>query len=196
MRSVARGLLRVPRAGLSSGAPVRLHYKKVESATGARENLVVLHQFLGSHQNLLPACSAPEINALANSYLLDLANHGHSEHRAGQRLADLAGDLAHFVAQQQLDSFYLLGHSLGGRVVLKFLEQYESLYPKIRGAVIVDSLPMNYKHVPIAVQTVELMKQLYALDLGAFTHRADLEREIAARVGGAKAAQFLLYNLI
>ena len=59
-------------------------------------------------------------------------------------IPELAQDLAYFIQTHNLNNIYLLGHSLGGRVVMSFLKNYEDAYERIKGAVIVDILPDSY----------------------------------------------------
>lgn len=67
------------------------------SKKGSKYNLVIMHGFLGSKSNFRSICRNNHINDYANSYLLDLRNHGDSEHKSSMLLSEMALDLKGFL---------------------------------------------------------------------------------------------------
>lgn len=58
---------------------------------------------------------------------------------------EMAYDLKHFIKNQNIkDNIVLIGHSMGGRVAMEFLSQYPEFHDQIKGAIVVDVLPVNY----------------------------------------------------
>src|SRR5690606_32861355 len=82
--------------------------------------LVLVHGFTGSRRDFAPR--VPELAALGRTVLPDLRGHGGSTNTgdpAGYTLEQLADDLLAFLAAEGLSGCDLLGHSLGGMVVLR-----------------------------------------------------------------------------
>lgn len=57
---------------------------------------------------------------LNSTHLLDLRNHGESPHTESMTLGEMALDLSEYI--KGLNNVVLLGHSLGGRVIFKYLQ--------------------------------------------------------------------------
>lgn len=91
----------------------------VEQGSGARA-LVLVHGFTGSRLDFAPRL--PALAALGRTVVPDLRGHGGSTNTgdaAGYTLDQLADDLVAFLAAEGLEGCDLLGHSLGGMVVLR-----------------------------------------------------------------------------
>jgi pimeloyl-ACP methyl ester carboxylesterase len=76
---------------------------------------------------------------------VDLAGHGGSPPRADRRysLADHAAQIIHFIDEQNLAEFDLIGHSLGGGVVLMIALDFVKRRPRSIGRlVLVDSVAL------------------------------------------------------
>ena len=105
-----------------SSAHVRLNSLHFQSPNpSASDSLVVLHGLLGSSNNFRSIVKHPKISQKASSYLLDLRNHGESEHNPSMSLDDMAGDVLNFIQEKSLKDVYLMGHSLGARVVMSMV---------------------------------------------------------------------------
>lgn len=51
-------------------------------------------------------------------YTLDMRNHGSSPHSDDMTYAQMADDVKSFLQEQQLSNVTLVGHSMGGKVVM------------------------------------------------------------------------------
>uniref|UniRef100_A0A061S9H1 Alpha beta hydrolase domain-containing protein 11-like n=1 Tax=Tetraselmis sp. GSL018 TaxID=582737 RepID=A0A061S9H1_9CHLO len=120
----------------------RLAYELVEAGTDVqntpKKTAVLLHGLLGSKRNwrMFSKALANELSTLTESpwsiYLVDLRNHGDSSRREGfnppHDLKATARDLRGFTAGviqpvHRRGPDVILGHSLGGKVVLEYLKQ-------------------------------------------------------------------------
>lgn len=117
---------------------LRLHYRTCEVET-PRAALLLAHG-LFEHSRRYEEFAEFMAGAGCSTFMLDLRGHGNSEGRRGHvRSFDvLLQDLDRFRREVQglvpLElPFFLLGHSLGGLIALRYLEEYE---PAFRGAVI------------------------------------------------------------
>ncbi|MGH7482883.1 MAG: alpha/beta fold hydrolase, partial [Longimicrobiales bacterium] len=109
---------------------LRLHYR-VWEATDPRAGLLLIHG-LSDHSGRYTELGEHMASVGLSTYALDLRGHGYSEGRRGHaRSFELfLQDLERFRREVQgltrpgLDLF-LLGHSMGGLVVIRYLEEYD-----------------------------------------------------------------------
>ena len=105
-------------------------------------DLVVLHGLLGSLNNFQSIMKNNRISSLANSYLLDLRNHGDSQHKSTMTLEEVADDVYNFIIENNIQSnLVLLAHSFGARVAMTLSLKYPEL---LKGLIIIDMVPYNY----------------------------------------------------
>src|SRR5579871_2286438 len=99
---------------------MQLNYKKF----GEGFPLIILHGLMGSLDNWNTiARKLAEEEALKGKisvYIIDLRNHGKSPHTDEFSYGLMADDLLDFFAQQGISMAHLIGHSMGGKVVMKF----------------------------------------------------------------------------
>lgn len=142
-----------------STQPARLSHLFYKSKNqNPKINLIVLHGLFGASQNFRSIVNNTTISDYADCYLLDLRNHGTSEHRDSMTSAEMAGDVYHFIKEHKLDSkdVVILGHSMGARVTMSFAVNYP-LVPK--GVIVVDFAPYNYFKDP-RFQVVRSMRDM------------------------------------
>jgi alpha-beta hydrolase superfamily lysophospholipase len=117
---------------------LRLHYRAWE-ADDPRAALIVVHGMF-EHSRRYQELGAFMAEGGLATYALDLRGHGASEGRRGhaRRFALFLQDLDRFRREVQglmprETPVFLLGHSLGGLIVLRYLEEYDT---PIRAAVL------------------------------------------------------------
>ncbi|WP_181349503.1 2-succinyl-6-hydroxy-2,4-cyclohexadiene-1-carboxylate synthase [Thalassobacillus sp. CUG 92003] len=109
------------------------HYWVEVAGTG--QPLVLLHGFTGSHRTW-EGLSWPGIKTI----MVDLPGHGCTkvERESPLTMEECCQELMQLFQHLHLDSFYLLGYSLGGRTALS----YALLYPeKVKGIVLESASP-------------------------------------------------------
>lgn len=106
---------------------------------GEGRPLVVVHGLFGSASNWRNV--ALTLEESCSVWSVDLRNHGNSFHRQGMSYAQQANDLLNWLDSQNLDKVCLLGHSMGGKVVMEFALRYPSRVEKL---IVVDIAPMQY----------------------------------------------------
>lgn len=103
-----------------------------------------MHGLFGSHTNFRSIVKNPAINNYTNSYLLDMRNHGESDHRPTMYLKEMGEDIVNFLEENYLSNVILMGHSMGGRAIMSALQHYSSsLESRVKGVIIVDISPAN-----------------------------------------------------
>lgn len=165
--------------------PLDLHYRYF--GTEGQTPLVVLHGLLGSSRNWQSAA-----RALAEGfdvYALDLRNHGDSPHDEAMNLTAMVADVEHWISARFSVPVWLVGHSLGGKVAMR----YAAAFPeRVRALVVVDIAPRSYP--PQYRPFLETMAQL-PVD----TYNSRAEAEAALEKAGVKpwaTRKFLLTNLV
>lgn len=162
---------------------MKLNYQEF----GKKENpcILVLHGFLGSNRNW------STINKLLEDryhvYGLDMRNHGDSEHSASNSYTDMANDIKDFIKNEGCETPILLGHSMGGKVAMKFSCLYPELLSKV---IVVDIAPKNYS---------PHRKELEAMDkvnLKALTSKQEAENILSETITDFGLRKFLMTNLV
>ncbi|CAD8051922.1 unnamed protein product [Paramecium sonneborni] len=153
-------------------------------------NLVILHGLMGSKNNFKTISQSQILtNHLNSTHLLDLRNHGESPHTQSMTLGEMADDLSSYI--QEYKDVVLLGHSLGGRVIFKYLQQYEQeVQQKVKGVIIVDILPKAVK----STYVYELLKKLVKINLNQITYNELTEKVFEASQNKA-ITQLLMTNI-
>ena len=121
---------------------MRLHYQK----QGAGFPLILLHGFLGSSDNW--RAMSRRLAEHFCVYSLDLRNHGQSPHSAIMSYPAMAADVCEFVDAEGITAAHLLGHSMGGKVAMRFATEYPDRVEKL---IVVDIAARAYAptHGPI-----------------------------------------------
>ncbi|KAG8681322.1 hypothetical protein FRC09_017566 [Ceratobasidium sp. 395] len=102
-----------------SSSPVSLAYEKIEPPElKSNSPLLIVHGLYGSKQNWRSLSKAFARNLGRPVYSLDLRNHGESPHAEAMDYSSLAEDILHFCQSKSLSKISLIGHSLGGKVVM------------------------------------------------------------------------------
>jgi esterase len=120
-------------------------------------------------------------------FAVDLRNHGRSPHSDIFDYDVMTADLREFMKQQALRRVMLLGHSMGGKVAMRFAIDYAEQVDRL---VIVDIAPKAYEP-----SQRYLLEALRSLDLTRYKSFADVDAALAAEVSSESLRQFLLKNL-
>lgn len=153
--------------------------------TGDGPPLVILHGLLGSLDNWMP--HAQLLAAQFRVMLLDLRNHGRSPHAPEFDYEVMAADLAEFIHDQKLGTVNLLGHSMGGKVAMRFAQLHPELTQKL---IVADMAPREYPP-----RYAGILDAMHALDLGQLQQRAEADAALTAAAPDKNIRQFLLKNI-
>lgn len=147
--------------------------------------LVLLHGLLGSSTNWSRIG-----RQLATSYYVlipDLRNHGNSPHSDSMTYTEMTQDLIGLLAQERIARATLIGHSMGGKLAMRFA----LLAPhRVQTLGIVDICPVTYQH------TFDHYFDLFAsIDLTHIRRRDDAQQQMMAAGIDEVMQFFLLQNL-
>ncbi|MFA6259863.1 MAG: alpha/beta fold hydrolase [Bacteroidia bacterium] len=163
---------------------LQLHFKRY-GETGTP--LLILHGFLGSLDNWHTLATAlGEAGFVV--FAIDQRNHGKSPHTREHSLQLMADDVKDFCQQQQLNSVILLGHSMGGKVAMRFALDHPE---KVARLIVADIAPRAYK--PGAHD--EVFKAIFNVQLDKIATRKEAEEQMKAWLGDFGTRQFILKSL-
>ncbi len=160
---------------------MNLYYKEL----GTGKPLVILHGLFGSLDNW--QTHAKRLSDYFRVILVDQRNHGHSNWSNEFSYELLAADLKELTDQLGLKNFYLMGHSMGGKTAMTFVQNFENRVEKL---IVVDigikQYPMHHKEILLGIHTVS------SSDMSS---RSEAEKLLIPFVPDFGTRQFLLKNL-
>jgi len=101
--------------------------------------LIILHGLFGTLDNWHNI--ARKIQSKRRVIGVDLRNHGKSFHSDDMTLELMAQDLDRLIEHLHLESFDLLGHSMGGKVALQYVNSHPG---KVNKLIVADIAPRSY----------------------------------------------------
>ncbi len=122
-------------------------------------------------------------------FIPDQRNHGLSPHSDVFNYLALTDDLNELIEDQQVENPVLLGHSMGGKVAMRYTLENPA---KIRRLIVVDIALRGYGARPHHRNIIDAM---LAIEPTAYPSRSLIEEELAKRVSEIRIRQFLLKNL-
>jgi len=153
--------------------------------TGEGPALVILHGLFGSSRNW--ASIARRLGETHRVFTVDLRNHGASPWAETMDYAEMADDVRAFLVRYGLAGATVMGHSMGGKTVMRLALEHEGDVGRL---IVVDIAPVAYTHTHLPF--VEAMR---AVDLTAVGRRADVDRQLETAIPEAALRGFLLHNL-
>ncbi len=147
--------------------------------------LVILHGLFGMSDNWLTI--AKSFAQTFQVYILDLRNHGQSPHSEHFSYKIMAADLAKFINENELKNVILIGHSMGGKVLMQFAIDYPKNFDKL---IVVDIAPKFYP-----VHHTSILQGLHAINLENLQSRTEANEILKRFEENEGVRQFLLKNL-
>jgi len=160
---------------------VKLYY----SRHGQGQPLLLCHGLFGSGDNLSPLSRFFE--PVFDVIQVDLRNHGRSPHDDSMTYTAMAGDLLELLDDLKLPQASLLGHSLGGKAVMRLALDQPG---RVSRLVVADIAPRAYGPLH-----ADIFEALETLDLRGLSSRAQADAILAAKIADAPTRGLLLKNL-
>ena len=164
--------------------PVKLHSIRFENPDAPK--LIILHGLLGSSRNWNAIGKA--LQDQFDIHAVDLRNHGDSPHAASMRWSELVADLKLYLEKHSLSKVLLMGHSLGGKIAMKFACKYPEYVQKL---VIVDIAAKAYP--PYYDSEFRAMKRIPS---GSVENRREAEELLKPLIQDWAMRQFIMTNLV
>lgn len=163
---------------------MQLHYKKY----GEGKPLIILHGLFGISDNWVTF--AKKIADLGYAvYIPDQRNHGQSPHSPAFNYLALVDDLFEFIDEHELEDAIVLGHSMGGKVAMRYALEN----PQFLSALIVVDISLRaYQARPHHKNIIKAMKQV---DFDKVQTRKDVETILKESITNPKIRLFVMKNL-
>jgi len=153
---------------------------------GEGKPLIIIHGFLGMSDNwksfgALYAAEGYQV------HMIDLRNHGKSFHSDEFNYTVMANDVLYYCQHYNLSNLSIIGHSMGGKVVMLFATTYPDLVEKL---IVADIGPKYY-----APHHQDILAGLNAVDFSTKPDRAEVEEILYPFIPDFGTRQFLMKNL-
>ena len=165
---------------------MKLNYKLYPcTSSDAPKHLFILHGLFGMLDNWHNI--ARKLSEEYTVISIDQRNHGNSPHSEEMSFELMADDLAELMDDLQIATAAIMGHSMGGKTVMRFAD----LHPdKLNKLIVVDISPRGYKSGHDAY-----FKAFNTIDFSVCQNRNEADAALAVIEPNARVRQFLLKNL-
>ncbi len=149
-------------------------------------DLIIIHGLFGMSDNWNTL--GKKFAKYCKVHLIDLRNHGRSPHSDDFNYDVMCDDVLEYIQDNNIVNPIILGHSLGGKVAMKFSFTYPD---KIVKLIVADISPRRYN--TDFVQS--LLRTLYKLPLENFEKREEIDNLLSGNYEDKAMRLFLLKNL-
>ena len=166
---------------------------------GQGKPIIILHGLFGMSDNWVTI--ARRLSDRYEVYLPDLRNHGQSPHDEELNYDVMAADLFDFIKQNNIMFPDIIGHSMGGKVVMNFAIKHSNMLDKL---IVVDIHPTVYTE---HYEHMDLINAMQSIDLSAAHSFSDIDKSLSqfSNAGerlqrvppvSLRVRQFLLKNIL
>ena len=153
---------------------------------GEGDPLIILHGLFGMSDNWNTL--GKRFSESFNVHVLDLRNHGRSPHADEFNYDVMCNDLSQYIEDNNLKDVILVGHSLGGKLVMKYAFEFSE---NIKKMIVVDIAPREYD----VDFHKNLLNKLLQIPLNQFKQRKEVENVMIQYGIDKNISLFLLKNL-
>jgi len=135
--------------------------------------MVFLHGLFGSSNNWRYMSYSDSIRNRRNSLLIDLRNHGGSDHHDSMTYEEMADDVIRHLDNLKIEKFTLLGHSMGAKTSMHIATKIQN---RLDGLIIVDAAPKCHKdNINIYGNTKGMIDKISEFDISNKKRREVVE---------------------
>jgi pimeloyl-ACP methyl ester carboxylesterase len=155
---------------------------------GEGKPLIILHGLLGVSDNWVGF--GRKIAGKGYRVLIpDQRNHGHSPHHPVLNYYALTDDLAEFIEKRKLEKPVILGHSMGGKVAMRYTLEHNSTVDKL---IVVDTSLRTYVRFNYHLKLIDAM---LSIDFREVRSRREVGKMLSEKVSETRIVNFLMKNL-
>ncbi len=162
-------------------------YEAQCEANDAQEDLIIIHGLFGMSDNW--SGIARQFSKSRRVIIPDLRNHGQSPHHSAFDLSDLANDLHDIIIEHNCKNPIILGHSLGGRIAMK----YALIHPHIpKNIIVVDMSMKSVRKRPEHAHIIDIIKNYPLSQKSSF---AQIKEDLVYKVNSDKFISIIIKNI-
>lgn len=154
---------------------------------GEGPDVLILHGLFGMSDNWNTLAKRWAEDCKMKMHLIDLRNHGQSPNDSEHSYKAMSDDVAEYLRDHNISSCIIIGHSMGGKVAMRFSMDYPEMLEKM---LVVDIAPKGY---PVHHQ--EIIDALKSLNFDEISSRSEADEELTKRMPSLMMRQFLLKSL-
>ena len=136
------------------------HILLQENKQNKNPPMIVLHGLLGNKRNWSSICQQQQIISKRDCYLVELRNHANSDHHNDFDHYVISDDIIRFADRMGLDTFTVMGHSLGGRAAMTTACRYPD---RVDGIISIEAAPINSNNIGCTINTISTVEFMYNL---------------------------------
>ncbi len=163
-----------------------LHSNIIHSSLGVKNNLLIIHGFLGMSDNW-KTLGTQYAQEGFEVHIIDLRNHGKSFHSDAFSYNLMSQDIYEYCQFHNISKISIIGHSMGGKVAMFFSTQHPEMVHKL---VVADIGPKYYDP-----HHQDILAGLNTVDFSKKPSRSNVEEILAHYIPDFGTRQFLLKNL-
>ena len=152
---------------------------------GTGDPIIIMHGLFGMLDNWQTIAKKLAEDYMV--YLVDLRDHGKSEHTNEFNYPLLAQDIAEFLESQWIHEAYILGHSMGGKTALQLVKDFPDLVEKL---IVVDIGVKSYKGGHEVI-----LEALSSVPIDDVQTRKEVEAHLSRYISEPGIRLFLMKNL-
>ncbi len=150
--------------------------------------IIILHGIFGISDNWVTYARRIAMERF-EVFVVDQRNHGQSPHSENFNYLALTDDLFDFIDEHEIEDPIIIGHSMGGKVAMRFALENPHLVKKL---VVVD---ITLKAYGPRDNHKSILKAMKAVDLKSINNRREVEEVLTRYIPEIRIRQFILKNL-
>jgi esterase len=155
---------------------------------GEGKPMIILHGLLGISDNWVAFARRLSDEGF-RIFVPDQRNHGQSPHHPVLNYYALTDDLAEFIETHKIESPVILGHSMGGKVAMRYTLEHPEAVDRL---IVADTSLRTYFTFHYHLK---LMDAMQSVDFSQVFTRQEVEEKLAAKIQDPRLVQFLMKNL-
>ena len=178
------------KGGLTFQSPANQSATAKESGSDT-PTILFLHGLLGQGRMWRNFALNDAISRERDVFLVDLRNHGESDHHASMTYEEMAADVNRFAESRGLDRYTLIGHNLGAKTAM----MTATLFPdSVDGVICLDTAPTG-SEADKKQLTMNSLEQIKKLDVEGKTRKEAVDL-IKTQFKDVGIANFISNNLV
>lgn len=165
---------------------MKLFYRKYGVA--GHQPIIILHGLFGISDNWTTYARRLSMEGF-EVITVDLRNHGRSPHSDVFNYLALTDDLYDFIDEHEIENPIIIGHSMGGKVAMRFALENTEMVKKL---VVVD---ISLKPYGPRKNHLKIIEAMNAIDLNKIKSRNQVDAQLANYISELRIRQFILKNL-
>ncbi len=156
--------------------------------------LIIVHGLYGASDNWLSVAS--EFENSFHVILVDQRNHGQSPHHSEHTYECMSSDLLEVMNHLKIKKATLMGHSMGGKTVMRFALEYPQ---KVEKLIVVDIAPKSYgsfsNYAQVTTDHLHIIDTLSGIDPAGYKNRREISAALKPAFPDKNLRAFLMKNI-